>query len=141
MATTTNDNSWVKSSFLLPANAILGDGGSVRRIYSTSMQKATDTTLGGNFVLNPLPQFTRYADLRHNTKLAYSPGKKGTKLYGRSVPKSTATAVDSRSGNGMGRTYSEKLDDNMQHVTFRCGVAQFNDLYSFYTSYYSIPAP
>ena len=59
MATTTNDNSWVKSSFLLPANAILGDGGSVRRIYSTSMQKATDTTLGGNFVLNPLPQFTR----------------------------------------------------------------------------------
>lgn len=140
MATTTNDNSWVKSSFLLPANAILGDGGSVRRIYSTSMQKATDTTLGGNFVLNPLPQFTRYADLRHNTKLAYSPGKKGTKLYGRSVPKSTATAVDSRSGNGMGRTYSEKLDDNMQHVTFRCGVAQFNDLYSFYTSYYSIPA-
>lgn len=137
MATTINDNSWVKSSFLLPAEAILGDGGSVRRIYSTSMQKASDTTLGGNFILNPLPQFTRYTDLKHNTASAYNNGK-GTSIDASRLPKSHTTS--DKSSNGMGRVYSEKLDDNMQHVTFRCGVAEFNDLFSYYTNYYSVPA-
>lgn len=138
MATTSiNDASWVKSSFLLPADAILGDGGSVRRIYSTAMQKASDTTLGGNFVLNPLPQFTRYADIKHNNTFSENRGK-ATKINAGSMPKSNSTS--DKSSNGLGRVYSEKFDDNMQRVHFRCGVAQFNDLYSYYTNYYSVPA-
>lgn len=138
MATTSiTDASWVKSSFLLPATAILGDGGAARRIYSTSMQKASDTTLGGNFVLNPLPQFTRYADIKHNNSMGENRGR-GIKLDGSRMPKSNAT-FDKKS-NGMGRVYSDVFDDNMQRVHFRCGVAQFNDLYSYYTNYYSVPA-
>lgn len=138
MATTSiNDASWVKSSFLLPATAILGDGGSVRRIYSTAMQKAADTTLGGNHVLNPLPQFTRYADIKHNNTFSENRGK-ALQLNAGTMPKSNSTS--DKSSNGMGRVYSEKFDDNMQRVHFRCGVAQFNDLYSYYTNYYSVPA-
>lgn len=135
--TSINDSSWVKSAFLLPANAMLGDGGQVRRIYSTSMQKAFDTTLGGNFVLNPLPQFTRYCDLKHNIGFGANRGKDLT-IDASRLPKSNATS--DTSSNGMGRVYSEKFDDNMQRVHFRCGVAEFNDLYSFYTNYYSVPA-
>lgn len=137
MATTTiNDSSWVKSAFLLPAKAMIDDGGSVRRIYSTSMQKAFDTTLGGNFILNPLPQFTRYADIKHNN--GFHNRGKGTALDGSRIPKSNTTT--DKASNGMGRVYSEKFDDNMQKVHFRCGMAEFNDLYSFYTNYYSVPA-
>lgn len=135
--TTINDSSWVKSAFLLPADAMLGDGGSARRIYSTSMQKAFDTTLGGNFVLNPLPQFTRYADLKHNNSMSYNRGN-GTQLTSAGMPKNATTS--DMTSNGMGRVYSEKFDDNMQRVHFRCGVAEFNDLYSYYTNYYSVPA-
>ncbi len=131
------DDSWVKSAFLLPADTIIGGNAAVvNRIYSTSMQKAADTTLGGNFVINPLPQFTRYADLKHN--LFSSQYGRGSSVLMPKVSRSTST--DPKGCNGMGRTYSEKIDDNMQVVHFRMGFPQFNSLTQFYTNYYSIPA-
>lgn len=131
------DDSWVKSAFLLPSDQIMGGNqAAINRIYSTSMQKATDTTLGGNFVINPLPQFTRYCDLKHNI-LTKPDGRGKTTL----LPKVTRTnGTSANSTNGMGRVYSEKFDDNMQVVHFRCGYPQFNSLTSFYANYYSIPA-
>lgn len=138
MATTSiDDYSWVKSSFLLPANAILNEGGSIRRIYSTNMQSAFDTTPGGCYVLNPLPQFTRYADIKHNNVFGGNRGSKLT-INGGSMPKSNATY--DRQSNGMGRCYHEKFFENMQRVHFRMGVAEFNDLYSYFTNYYSVSA-
>jgi hypothetical protein len=131
------DDTWVKSAFWLPTDQV--DGGNsaiVNRIYSTSMQKATDTTLGGNFVINPLPQFTRYADLKHNI-FSNANGRGNTTL----IPNvSRSNKTSSSSSNGMGRVYSEKYDDNMQVVHFRMGFPQFNSLTSFYANYYSIPA-
>lgn len=131
------DDSWVKSAFLLPSDQIMGGNqAAINRIYSTSMQKATDTTLGGNFVINPLPQFTRFCDLKHNI-LTKPHGRGKTTL----LPKiSRTTGTSANSTNGMGRVYSEKFDDNMQVVHFRCGFPQFNSLTSFYANYYSIPA-
>lgn len=137
MTTTVEDFSWVKSAFLLPADAMLEENGAVRRIYSTSMQKASDTTLGGSFVLNPLPQFTRYADIKHNNTYGLARGKALT-LDSDSVVTNNTTS-DTRS-NGLGRVASEKFEDNMQKVHFSCGVAEFNDLYSYYTNYYSVAA-
>jgi len=131
------DDSWVKTAFLLPADQIMGGNqAAINRIYSTSMQKATDTTLGGNFVINPLPQFTRYCDLKHN--ILTKPDARGKDTL---LPKVSRTnGTNSNSTNGMGRVYSEKFDDNMQVVHFRCGYPQFNSLTSFYANYYSIPA-
>lgn len=131
------DDSWVKSAFLLPSDAIIGGNEAVvNRIYSTSMQKATDTTLGGNFVINPLPQFTRYADLKHNVYT--SSHARGKTVLVPDVSRNNQT--NSTSSNGMGRTYSEKIDDNMQVVHFRMGFPKFNSMTSFYANYYSIPA-
>lgn len=131
------DDSWVKSAFLLPSDQIMGGNqAAINRIYSTSMQKATDTTLGGNFVINPLPQFTRYCDLKHN--ILSRPDGRGKQTL---LPKvSRFNGTNANSTNGLGRVYSEKFDDNMQVVHFRCGYPQFNSLTSFYANYYSIPA-
>lgn len=131
------DDSWVKSAFLLPSDQIMGGNqAAINRIYSTSMQKATDTTLGGNFVINPLPQFTRYCDLKHNILTKSEARGKDTLIP--AVSRFNGTSANST--NGMGRVYSEKFDDNMQVVHFRCGYPQFNSLTSFYANYYSIPA-
>ena len=131
------DDTWVKSAFLLPADKIEGGSqGVIDRIYSSSMQKATDTTLGGNFVINPLPQFTRYCDLKHNI-LNAKHGRGNTVL----IPEvSRSNRTNPTTCNGMGRTYSEKIDDNMQVVHFRCGYPEFNSMTSFYANYYSVPA-
>ncbi|MND13283.1 hypothetical protein D3C81_21950 [compost metagenome] len=131
------DDSWVKSAFLLPSDQIMGGNqAAINRIYSTSMQKATDTTLGGNFVINPLPQFTRYCDLKHN--ILTRPEGRGKNTLIPEISRFNGTSANST--NGMGRVYSEKFDDNMQVVHFRCGYPQFNSLTSFYANYYSIPA-
>lgn len=128
------DLTWVKSSFMLPGDmAIRGNETMINRIYSTSMQKASDTTLGGNFIINPLPQFTRYADLKHNVFAGDGSSRIINKV-------SRNNTTNPHGSNGMGRIYSEKIDDNKQVIHFRCGVPEFNSMTSFYSNYYSVPA-
>jgi len=134
---TVLDDKWVKSAFWLSSENVEGGNSAiVNRIYSTSMQKATDTTLGGNFVINPLCQFTRYADLKHN--VYSSKNGRGDSILIPDISRSNTTSANR--SNGMGRVYSEKYDDNMQVVHFRMGYPQFNSLTSFYANYYSVPA-
>lgn len=117
------DDAWVQSAFMIPRHA-----GNVRdarlRVFSNTAFKFTDTTLGGNFALNPPPQFTRTADL---------------KLVGRFArPRNDEKSVSSRSltSAGMGRKYGEMIDDNSQLVHFRFGVPQFNSITSFFTGFF-----
>lgn len=132
------DSGWVKSAFLLPADAAIGgDEAVVNRIYSTSMQQAGDTTPGGCFIINPLAQFTRYADLKHNV-FSNASDPKGNNIL---IPRvSRINKTDGVKGNGMGRVYHEKFYENTQIVHFRCGVPEFNSMTSFYANYYSVPA-
>lgn len=109
MAIDTKDTDWVRQSFMLPANSI-DEVDAVRRVFSDASLKFTDTTLGGNFAINPPPQFTRHADLKVRGRFAGS--------------------------RGMGRYYSEAIDDPAQHIHLRFGVPQFNSLTSFFTSFY-----
>lgn len=109
MAVLMKDTDWVRQSFMLPANAIDAVD-AVRRIFTDASLKFTDTTLGGNFAVNPPPQFCRHADLKVKGRFSGS--------------------------RGMGRYYSEAIDDNSQHVHMRFGVPQFNSLTSFFTSFY-----
>lgn len=132
------DDSWVKSAFLLPPDAMVGGvDTAISRIYSRSMASAADTTLGGSYVLNPLAQWTRYADIKHNTyeanESAFSDG-----LIVPHLSRNNSTSADK--SNGMGRTYFEKIYENMQVAHFRVGVPQFNSMTSFYSNYYSVPA-
>jgi hypothetical protein len=107
--TTIKDATWMRQSFMLPVRAINEEDAS-RRAYSTAKWKFNDTTLGGDVVLNPLPQFTRYAD-------------RPTKNY---------FGV----GYGMGRLYSEVFHDNQQRVHLRWGVPEYNSLTGFFTTFY-----
>lgn len=104
-----DDADWVRQSFLLPKGAI-DTRDQVRRTYSEVSRKFTDTTLGGNYVINPPAQFTRYAD-----------------------PKQRRVKTISK---GMGLQYSEQFDDTMQIVNMRFGVPEFNSLTTFFTTFY-----
>lgn len=113
-----HDYNWLRQSFMIVHGTQRDEKGDpspedVRtrsRYFTTAMFKFTDTTLGGNLVINPLPQFTRTADIRVEG------------LYNHS--------------SGQGRLYSEIFDDNKRYITMSFGVPQFNSLTSFYKGFY-----
>lgn len=116
------DARWVRQSFLVRAED-LERVDLQNRTFSTVQLKFTDTTPGGNFAINPPPQFTRFCDLKSPGRFAknhQTPGRKG--------------------GSGMGRYYSEAIDDNAQVIHMRFGVAQFTAMNQFWTSFYNTSA-
>ncbi|MBE0438351.1 MAG: hypothetical protein IBX57_01095 [Gammaproteobacteria bacterium] len=107
------DSEWVRKSFMIPTRAITYQD-TVRRELTEAKYKFTDTTLGGNFAINPPPQFSRNADIKVESR--YAPSK------------------------GMGRYYSEALDDRGVMIQMRFGVPQFNSLTNFLFNFYSAHA-
>ena len=103
------DSDWVRQSFLV-AKKDLEPQDYANRIYSSVALKFTDTTPGGNFAINPPPQFTSTADIRGESSFSGS--------------------------KGMGRYYSEAIDDNSQIIHMRFGVPEFNSLTTFFNSFY-----
>ena len=88
------------------------------RIYTSAMMKFTNTTPGGNFSLNPLPQPSLWTD---------PPPFKGGKT----------NQSEYRISAAQGGFYSEMFDDNQQVVYFRFGVPVFNSLTGFYSRFYN----
>lgn len=120
-----HDADWLRQSFLL-SHSIEADVESEEldnivnfkvKIFSSASFKYADTSLGGNMVINPLPQFTKYADPP--------------------VPGLFRTISDQADEAGMGDFYSRAFDDNKRYVTMTFGVAQFNSLTSFYKGFYN----
>lgn len=110
MPRTVKDTDWVRRSFMLPTHSLIS--ADMRRSLTRNVaMKFTDTTLGGNFAINPPPQYTRHADLK--VKSQYS------------------------NSRGMGRYYSESIDDNAHHIHLSFGVPAFNSLTQFFTNYYN----
>lgn len=113
-----SDYDWLRQSFMISHGTQGSSSGDptdedikIRsRFFSTAEFKFSDTRLGGNLVMNPAPQFTKYAD----------PRVKG--LY--------------QSSEGLGRYYSEAIDDNKRVITMSFGVPQFNSLSNFYRGFY-----
>lgn len=69
-----------------------------------------DTTLGGNKGVNPLPQFTRYSDI------------KDPPIF--------------KESKGMGRYYKEAIDDNQQRLSLCFGVPEYNPISRFIGNFY-----
>lgn len=137
MATRTNirDRIWVRKSFLLSPEA-LTDADIAQRAMTSASLKFTDTTLGGNFVFNPPPQFCRYADInasRGAKSVVWAPSMGG--LMG-AEPELGLTKARMTNSRGMGRLYSEMIDDNGQVVTMRFGVPQYNSFVQFFGNFY-----
>lgn len=117
------DRDWVRQSFLINTEKD-GDGLDLvdrqNRTFSAVQLKFTDTSPGGNFAINPPPQFTSFADLKPKLSNGRPSRAMGSK--------------------GMGRYYSEAIDDNSQIVTMRFGVPQYNSLTTFFGSFYNTQA-
>jgi len=92
--------------------AILDESGSDEAAIPMMYRKAKfrDTSLGGNDAINPLPQFNHDDDIIH--------------------PFLALNETDTESG--MGRVYSEMIDDNQQILYLAFGVAKFSGLADFY---------
>jgi hypothetical protein len=113
----TKDADWVRQSFLLTnthGEVLLDDLDKDNRFFTSAALKFSDTTPGGSFAINPPPQFTRYADLKVGGRFSGS--------------------------KGMGRYYSEAIDDNAQLIHLRFGVPQYNSLTQFFTGFYNTGA-
>lgn len=107
------DSAWIRRSFLVKGTD-LEEGDYRNRIFTSARLKYTDTSPGGNMCINPPPQFTRFAD-----------------------PKATSQFLGSA---GMGRYYSEAIDDNSQIIHMRFGVEQFNSMTTFFSGFYNSSA-
>ena len=104
------DEEWLRSTFMVPVERY-DEEAAKRREFTTAQYKFTDTTLGGNFTINTPPQYTRFADLRVPSRYSQSAG--------------------------MGRYYSEAIDDRGQVVHMRFGVPEFNTLSNFFFNFFN----
>ncbi len=115
---TVLDTEWISDIFMIKPEQ-LDEVVKDARFWTTAEMKVTDTSLGGNTSINNLPQFTRYTD----------PRVKGLRKDRADVK------VNHVTGNiGMGRYYSEKIDDNYIRCFMEFGVPEFNGVFSFLTS-------
>ncbi len=139
------DRLWIRQAFMLPVGTI-EDQDMLRRTLTTAALKFTDTTIGGNFMINPPPQFTRFADIKVGGDSAIVYARSVGGFLGRDPAsgdrisplgtQADAGETGMNSSRGMGRFYSEGLDDNAQNIVMRFGVPQFNSLFSFFNNFY-----
>lgn len=116
------DKSWVQNAFMI-SNAGFTDPNDVEnRYYSTANMKFTDTRLGGSIGINPRPQFCQYSDIPVGGRLKDA--------------RNTPSILDFNGNYGMGRQYSEFIDDAAQRVYMTFGVPQFNSLFQFFSAAY-----
>lgn len=110
------DRDWVNSRFMA-ANKDLDELDQYNRFYNSALAKFTDTTLGGNVAINPRVQYTWYADIRHGGRWK----------------RNRVTVKDDEGGYGLGRYYSEAIDDNATTLYMEFGIPRFNSLIDFFT--------
>lgn len=123
------DVDWVAKSFLLGGERIEKNAELKRwRKFSTADTKFVGSGIGEHTVINPSPQFTPMADIprqglwvRKGEPL-FTPGDKENVFF------------------GLGRGYSEGIDDHLQVVHMRFGVVHYKGLITFFTSFYDAEA-
>lgn len=110
------DKDWVNFRFMA-ANKDLDTLDQYNRYFNSSLSKFTDTSLGGNIAINPRVQYTWYADIRHGGRWK----------------RNRVTVKDNDGGYGLGRYYSEAIDDNNTTLYMEFGIPRFNSLLDFFT--------
>lgn len=114
MGVTSRDAKWIRKSFLLATENISDD--LIQEFgYSDTIARPFDTSPGGNEVINPLPQFTRHADIKVKSNLV--PGT-----------------------FGIGRWHDETYGQLQQKIYMRFGVPEFTPMVQFFTGFYNYQA-
>lgn len=119
------DSDWVRQTLRAGSVQYENKKDDMLRFWTSADTKFEDTTLGGNYVVNPRPQFTRYADTR-------SLGISGD----------TQKVAVNRFSNrlGMGLYYAEAIDDTHQTIHMIFGQAEFNSLGNYFTNFFNLDA-
>lgn len=118
-----NDKSWVRGLFGQGAFQAGTKGEDVKE-YTAINGSFADTSIGGNQAINPIPQFTRYADIKAYGYLARQNG--------------TDIINNNQAGSyGMGRFYGENIDNNAHYAHFRFGVPKYIGALSFLITMHS----
>ena len=119
------DTDWVRQT--LRAGSLTYDyqKDNILRFWTSADTKFEDTTMGGNYVVNPRPQFTRYADTRSRGLLTDTQAVK-VPLFSKQL--------------GMGHYYSESIDDTHQTIHMIFGQPEFNSLTNYFTNFFSLDA-
>lgn len=125
------DSDWIQSRFMTPTKQ-LSVVDAYNRFFSTTGWKYTSTRAGHHWAVNPRPQFTRTADIKGNNE-NYS--RIGHGFYkgdctNQFIEPPTESA---RQALGMGRYYSEAIDDNATLIYLQFGVPKFNSIIEFFT--------
>lgn len=126
------DRDWMKSSFMITdEDAFENDADyskwiRANRYASTADMKFSSTVPGMSVAVNPKPQFTRYADPRVRGKLHNRPERITTETTGHEF------------GLGMGRYYSEAIDDNQQRIFMRFGTPQYMSMLLWITASFDV---
>ncbi len=119
------DSDWTRQTLRAGSTDYISEKNNLLRFWTSADTKFEDTSLGGNYVVNPRPQFTRYADTR-------ALGIAGD---------TTKVAVDRFSNRlGMGHYYAEAIDDTHQTIHMIFGQAEFNSLGNFFTNFFNLDA-
>ncbi len=114
------DRHWIKQAFLVSDGLLENNVDVVNRYWSSASAKFTTAVIGNSIGINNRPQFTRYADIRVKGVM---PGRTDVSL--------TSNGTMTVGQFGMGRYYSEAIDDNAQKIFMRFGVPQYNSLTGF----------
>lgn len=132
------DKDWVRTSFMLshvpnrPTQGVMSKEDKKWLYFTTASQKFVTTGLGGNFVINPPPKYTRYADIPTGLWVDHIVNDRNVK--------ENRPARDRKWAGGLGRYYSESIDDNAYMLHMRFGVPQYKGLVTFFTGFYDISA-
>lgn len=155
-----SDSDWIALTFALRPDKItkftpLDDVDITNQYISSATLKYSDSSIGGNIAINTPYQFTRNADIRvpglraglgassiynidplstNTDKKTFSVGLESFENY-EANSKYATSMLDKTLG--MGRYYSDAIDDNNQIIHLRFGVYQFNSLFSFFTGFYN----
>lgn len=104
------DTDWIRQGFLLPRGAV-DRMDATRRVYTEVSQSFTDTTFGGDTVMNPGAQYHEYCDIR---------------------PPSL-----SKVSKGVGRYFGESQQQTRVEMHLEYGDPEFTSMTSFFTNFYN----